>query len=53
VIAAFKASERLDASPERIAERARRFSRPAFRARLARVLEEALDRRVNESNSAA
>jgi glycosyltransferase involved in cell wall biosynthesis len=51
VIAAFKASERLDASPEQIAERARRFSRAAFRARLARVLEEALDRKVNACNN--
>jgi glycosyltransferase involved in cell wall biosynthesis len=51
VLAAFAASERLDASPERIAERARRFSRGAFRARLVRVLEEALERRGNRAGA--
>jgi glycosyltransferase involved in cell wall biosynthesis len=45
VIAAMRASECLDASPEVIAARARRFSRAAFRARLAEVLEEALESR--------
>ncbi|MDQ6807156.1 MAG: glycosyltransferase [Actinomycetota bacterium] len=45
VIAAITASESLDTSPERIAERARRFSPAAFRARLAQVLEEALEHR--------
>jgi glycosyltransferase involved in cell wall biosynthesis len=45
VIAAIMASEHLDTSPEQIAERARRFSPAAFRARLAQVLEEALERR--------
>lgn len=52
VIAAFAAADQLDASPETIAERARRFSREAFRAKLAGVLETALsadqrpDRRI-------
>ncbi|HEY5260930.1 MAG TPA: glycosyltransferase [Solirubrobacteraceae bacterium] len=46
VIAAIAASERLSSSPEMIAERARRFSRAAFRARLEKVLEEALERRT-------
>ena len=46
VIAAIAASEYLDASPETIAGRAQRFSRAAFRKRLVRVLEEALERRA-------
>lgn len=45
VLAAVAASERLDAPPERIAERARRFSRDAFRTRLTRVLRDALQSR--------
>ena len=45
VIAAIAASEHLDASPQVIAARARRFSRAAFRARLDHVLEKALERR--------
>lgn len=54
VIAAFGASERLDASPEQIAGRARRFSREAFRARLTQVLEDALEhKRANAANTAA
>jgi glycosyltransferase involved in cell wall biosynthesis len=50
MIDAFAASDRLDASPERLAERAGRFSRAAFRARLNEVLVEALDRRGNAGN---
>jgi glycosyltransferase involved in cell wall biosynthesis len=53
VIAAITASERVDTSPECIAERARRFSPAAFRARLAQVLEEALERKVDVPNSRA
>jgi glycosyltransferase involved in cell wall biosynthesis len=49
VIAAIAACEHLDAGPEQIAERARRFSRGAFRARLAQVLEDALERRADAS----
>jgi glycosyltransferase involved in cell wall biosynthesis len=45
VIAAIAASEHLDASPQVIAARARRFSRAAFRARMDQVLEKALERR--------
>jgi glycosyltransferase involved in cell wall biosynthesis len=45
VLAALAASERLDASPERIAEHAQRFSPEAFRLRLAHVLSETLERR--------
>jgi glycosyltransferase involved in cell wall biosynthesis len=45
VIAAIAASDRLDALPEAIAARAGRFSRAAFRARLAQVLEDALERK--------
>jgi glycosyltransferase involved in cell wall biosynthesis len=45
VIGAIMASDVLDTPPEKIAERARRFSPGAFRARLAQVLEEALERR--------
>jgi glycosyltransferase involved in cell wall biosynthesis len=51
MIDAFAASDRLDASPERIAKRARRFSRAAFRGRLAHVLEEALERRDTHAAS--
>jgi glycosyltransferase involved in cell wall biosynthesis len=47
VIAAITASERLDTSPETIAQWARRFSPAAFRARLALVLEDALERRAD------
>jgi glycosyltransferase involved in cell wall biosynthesis len=53
VIAAIKASECLDTPPEAIAERARRFSPSAFRARLSRVLVEALEGRVNPLDSSA
>jgi glycosyltransferase involved in cell wall biosynthesis len=53
VIAAITASERLDTSPEQIAERARRFSPAAFRARLAQVLEEALERKHEALNGTA
>ena len=53
VMAAIAASERLDASPGTIAERAQRFSRDAFRARLAQVLDEARDRRDHASHTAA
>lgn len=45
VIVAMDACEHLDTSPARIAERARRFSPLAFRARLTKVLKEALERR--------
>jgi glycosyltransferase involved in cell wall biosynthesis len=51
VIAAITASERLDTSPEEIAARARRFSPAAFRARLAQVLEEALERKRDVPDS--
>lgn len=51
MIAAFGACERLDFSPERTAERAQRYSRAAFRARLAAVLEEALERRAADPAS--
>jgi glycosyltransferase involved in cell wall biosynthesis len=47
VIRAFEACDRLEAEPTNIAERARRFSRAAFRARLTEVLGVALDRRNN------
>jgi glycosyltransferase involved in cell wall biosynthesis len=46
VTAAMKASERLDASPDAIAARARRFSRAAFRANLSIVLERALEGKI-------
>jgi glycosyltransferase involved in cell wall biosynthesis len=51
LIAAIAASETLDTSPEKIAERARRFSRAAFRARLGCVLGEALERRAAATGS--
>ncbi|HWF51430.1 MAG TPA: glycosyltransferase [Solirubrobacteraceae bacterium] len=51
VIAAITASECLDTSPERIAERARRFSPAAFRARLAHALEVALERKSQAPKS--
>jgi glycosyltransferase involved in cell wall biosynthesis len=50
VNAAIAASEHLDATPEMIAARARRFSRAAFRVRLAQVLEEAHERRAHATN---
>lgn len=42
LVRAIRACDRLDTSPERIAHRARRFSRSQFRARLAQELERAL-----------
>jgi hypothetical protein len=51
VLAAFAACERLESSPESIAGRARRFSAPAFRERLASVLAEALAQRVGAPTS--
>jgi glycosyltransferase involved in cell wall biosynthesis len=45
LLGAIAAADVLDTAPEKIAERARRFSRGAFRARLAHVLGEALERR--------
>jgi glycosyltransferase involved in cell wall biosynthesis len=45
VIAALSAADALDATPEAIALRAQRFSPAAFHARLARVLEEGLERK--------
>ena len=51
VIAAFAAAERIDTAPEKIAERSRRFSRPAFRGRLEQVLMEVLERRAGASNN--
>jgi glycosyltransferase involved in cell wall biosynthesis len=52
VIAAITAAELLETSPERIAQRARRFSPAAFRARLAQVLEVALERKADATASA-
>lgn len=45
LVTAIRAAERLETSPEVIAERARRFSSEAFRMRLTRVLEQASERR--------
>lgn len=47
VIAALRASEALQSSPETIAAHARRFSRMAFRTRLTSVLETELKRRAS------
>lgn len=48
VITAFRAAERLDTPPEKIAERAGRFSRAAFRVRLSQVLTDALERKTGQ-----
>lgn len=52
VLAALAASERLDTSPQAIAERARRFSRAAFRLRLEQVLDRGLKQRGGERSGA-
>jgi len=52
-LSAVSACDRLDTSPARIAERARRYSRPAFRARLAEVLEQALEHRPTNDHRSA
>jgi glycosyltransferase involved in cell wall biosynthesis len=52
VIAAIAGCERLDTPPDRIAERARRFSREAFRARLTQAIEKALERRGDAADRA-
>jgi hypothetical protein len=53
MIAAITASERLDTSPERIAERARRFSPATFRPRPAQVMEAALERKIEAPGRSA
>jgi glycosyltransferase involved in cell wall biosynthesis len=51
VLAAIRTCDELDVSPERTAERARRFSRTAFEQRLQHVLADALARRANGSGN--
>jgi glycosyltransferase involved in cell wall biosynthesis len=53
VIAAIRASERLDTPPDVIADRARRFSPAAFRARLASVIDAALERKAGTTRRMA
>ena len=51
VLAAVAACERLETSPEEIAQHARRFSRDAFRTRLTGIIRDRLEHRAHASRS--
>jgi glycosyltransferase involved in cell wall biosynthesis len=51
VIAALRAADELDAAPETIAARVRRFSRAVFRERLADVIDTALERGASAADA--